>query len=123
MQSGGDEAVEGINAGITGLIEKNADKADEIMRIASGIDWTDENALVNFNNQLREIGVNIDKNGAEWESLKEGFSNINIAITPASMETVKSQLRELKDLANDITIGSIISDEDYDALMALKPEL
>jgi len=109
---------------ITTIMEKNSSKAQDIMNLASGIDWSKgEEALQEFNYQLLQMGINIDENSQEWQDMVMAMQSINTSVVHRDLDKVRADLVQIKEIAGDIEIGDIISDEDYDTLIRYKAEL
>lgn len=123
MYAGGDAAATQFNAGLESLMASHADSASDIMNIANSIDWTAADAMDQFNSQLAQAGIQIDKNSEAWKQMAEGIGKIQPKIEPRDYETVRKQFIELKSLAEKIKIGSIISDADYEKLIATDKKL
>lgn len=123
MYAGGDAAATQFNAGLESLMASHADSASDIMNIANSIDWTAADAMDQFNSQLAQAGIQIDKNSEAWKQMVEGIGKIQPKIEPRDYETVRKQFIELKSLAEKIKIGSIISDADYEKLIATDGKL
>ena len=118
LQAGGENAVISFNTGLEKLLNANADSAKQITQIAQTIDWTSATGLDEFNKQLELAGVQIDKNSEEWKSFINSLSNIPIKLEPADVQTIRKTFLDLKELAEKIQIGNIISDDDYEKLVA-----
>ena len=118
LQAGGENAVISFNTGLEKLLNANADSAEQISQIAQTIDWTSATGLDEFNKQLELAGIQIDKNSEEWKSFINSLSNIPIKLEPADVQTIRKTFLDLKKLAEKIQIGSIISDDDYEKLIA-----
>ena len=118
LQAGGENAVISFNTGLEKLLNANADSAEQITQIVQTIDWTSATGLDEFNKQLELAGIQIDKNSEEWKSFINSLSNIPIKLEPADVQTIRKTFLDLKKLAEKIQIGSIISDDDYEKLIA-----
>lgn len=118
MYAGGDAAAEAFNSGLEMLLTDHADNADQIMNIANSIDWTAADAMDQFNTQLAQAGIHIKEDSAAWQQLLNGVGQIKPRIEPRDYEAVRKQFIDLKSLAEKIKIGSIISDDDYEKLIA-----
>lgn len=118
MYAGGDAAAETFNSGLEMLLTDHADNADQIMNIANSIDWTAADAMDQFNTQLAQAGIHIKEDSAAWQQLLNGVGQIKPRIEPRDYEAVRKQFIDLKSLAEKIKIGSIISDDDYEKLIA-----
>lgn len=121
---GGNDVMQNFNEGMTGLLDKYSNKTEEIMSIANDIDWSSgEKGLQEFNYQLLKMGINIDENSDEWQQLVKAVSGINVSIVERDLDSIRTEIVEIKNLCKDITIGSIVSDDDYDKLIKYKAEL
>lgn len=121
---GGNDVMQSFNEGMTGLLDKYSNKTEEIMSIANDIDWSSgEKGLQEFNYQLLKMGINIDENSNEWQQLIKAVSEINVSIVERDLDSIRAEIVEIKNLCKDITIGSIVSDDDYDKLIKYKAEL
>ena len=118
MYAGGDAAAEAFNSGLEMLLTDHADNADQIMNIANSIDWTAADAMDQFNTQLAQAGIHIKEDSAAWQQLLNGVGQIKPRIEPRDYEAVRKQFIDLKSLAEKVKIGSIISDDDYEKLIA-----
>ena len=122
--AGGDDAANAMADSITTIMEKNSSKAQDIMNLASGIDWSKgEEALQEFNYQLLQMGINIDENSQEWQGMVMTMQSINTSVVHRDLDKTREDLVQIKEIAGDIEIGDIISDEDYDTLIRYKAEL
>lgn len=118
MYAGGDAAAEAFNSGLEMLLTDHADNADQIMNIANSIDWTAADAMDQFNTQLAQAGIHIKEDSAAWQQLLNGVGQIKPRIESRDYEAVRKQFIDLKSLAEKVKIGSIISDDDYEKLIA-----
>ena len=122
--AGGDDTANAMADSITKIMEKNSSKAQDIMNLASGIDWSKgEEALQEFNYQLLQMGINIDENSQEWQAMVMAMQSINTSVVHRDLDKIREDLVQIKEIAGDIEIGDIISDEDYDTLIRYKAEL
>ena len=103
---------------INTLMENNSAKAAEISEIASKIDWSNgEQGLRDLQGQLSEIGVYIDESDESWQNFAETLHEADISVLKYDLNTIRTQLIEIRDLTKDVELGSIISDEDYAKLL------
>ncbi len=118
LQAGGENVVMAFNSDLEKLLTANANSADKIMEIAQNIDWTSANGLDEFNKQLEAAGIEIDKNSAEWQAFVSSLERIPIKLQPTDVTKIRKTFLELSELASKIKIGSIISDDEYEKLIA-----
>ena len=118
LQAGGENVVMAFNHDLEKLLTANANSADKIMEIAQNIDWTSASGLDEFNKQLEAAGIEIDKNSAEWQAFISSLERIPIKLQPTDVAKIRKTFLELSELASKIKIGSIISDDEYEKLIA-----
>lgn len=118
LQAGGENVVMAFNHDLEKLLTANANSADKIMEIAQNIDWTSASGLDEFNKQLEAAGIEIDKNSAEWQAFVSSLERIPIKLQPTDVAKIRKTFLELSELASKIKIGSIISDDEYEKLIA-----
>lgn len=118
LQAGGENVVMAFNHDLEKLLTANANSADKIMEIAQNIDWTSASGLDEFNKQLEAAGIEIDKNSAEWQAFVSSLERIPIKLQPTDVAKIRKAFLELSELASKIKIGSIISDDEYEKLIA-----
>jgi hypothetical protein len=121
---GGEDAMKNFDTGLQGIMDKYSNKSEEIMSIANDIDWSQgESALQDFNYQLMQIGINIDEGSEEWNALVKTMSKMNTSVIDQDLDGIRSKIVDIKELAGEIEIGDVISDEEYDKLIKYKAEL
>lgn len=118
LQAGGENVVMAFNRDLEKLLTANTDSADKIMEIAQNIDWTSASGLDEFNKQLEAAGIEIDKNSVEWQAFVSSLERIPIKLQPTDVAQIRKTFLELSELASKIKIGSIISDDEYEKLIA-----
>lgn len=118
LQAGGENVVMAFSRDLEKLLTANTDSADKIMEIAQNIDWTSASGLDEFNKQLEAAGIEIDKNSAEWQAFVSSLERIPIKLQPTDVTKIRKTFLELSELASKIKIGSIISDDEYEKLIA-----
>lgn len=118
LQAGGENVVMAFNHDLEKLLTANANSADKIMEIAQNIDWTSASGLDEFNKQLEAAGIEIDKNSTEWQAFVSSLERIPIKLQPTDVTKIRKTFLELSELASKIKIGSIISDDEYEKLIA-----
>lgn len=123
LQAGGENVVMAFNRDLEKLLTANTDSADKIMEIAQNIDWTSASGLDEFNKQLEAAGIEIDKNSAEWQAFVSSLEHIPIKLQSTDVTKIRKTFLELSELASKIKIGSIISDDEYEKLIAVNGAL
>ena len=118
LQAGGENVVMAFNYDLEKLLTANANSADKIMEIAQNIDWTSASGLDEFNKQLEAAGIEIDKDSSEWQAFVSSLERIPIKLQPTDVAKIRKTFLELSELASKIKIGSIISDDEYEKLIA-----
>lgn len=118
LQAGGENVVMAFNHDLEKLLTANANSADKIMEIAENIDWTSASGLDEFNKQLEAAGIEIDKDSSEWQAFVSSLERIPIKLQPTDVTKIRKTFLELSELASKIKIGSIISDDEYEKLIA-----
>lgn len=118
LQAGGENVVMAFNHDLEKLLTANANSADKIMEIAENIDWTSASGLDEFNKQLEAAGIEIDKDSSEWQAFVSSLERIPIKLQPTDAAKIRKTFLELSELASKIKIGSIISDDEYEKLIA-----
>lgn len=121
---GGEAVANNFATSFNALLESNADHAKEIMQTATTIDWSQgDKAMQAFLAELEAQGIIIDENGKAWQNFASSLSDIPIAAKPDDLEKFRKDLQDLSKLAKDIKIGSIISDDDYNKILAIDKTL
>jgi hypothetical protein len=69
------------------------------------------------------MGVNIDENSEEWKKLVQEMQQANLSVLNNDLGSIRQKLTDIKKLTKDIELGSIISDEDYEKLLAYNAAL
>jgi hypothetical protein len=108
---------------------------DTINMVASGADWDklapeDQTAMLNeianidwsswdAGEQAIDIaeryGIAIDQTSQEWQNSIQKMRDASNSLPDLS--NITTQFKEIKSLANDIELGSVISEEDYNKLI------
>ena len=107
---------------LTNLLNNvNAEQAQTIAEIAGQLDWTDLNAVENFNTKLKEAGIDIDENNEAYQNFISSLSSANnvLAQSIKDLDTLTDKLKEINDLTEDLKIGSVISQDDYKKIISI----
>lgn len=119
-QNSGKETADNYVKAMDQIITNNADKAGQIMEIASGFDWTQgpAAAMSQLEGKLSEIDVAIDTTQESWiEFITTLEQNSKMSVLAFNLDTIRTSLQKIKSLVEDVEIGSIVSDEDYKELL------
>ena len=111
---GGLDALKGIFA--------NAGEDSEVLAgILNSIDWSAGDGLNQLNAALKEQGIDLDTNSAEWQSYIAYMENANYSAMN-TFSTLKDGLTTLNSM-RDAKVGDEIGLEEYEQLVAMFPEL
>lgn len=119
-RNSGEETTTKFVEAMNQIVTDNADKAGQIMEIASGIDWTQgpAAAMSQLEGKLSEIDVTINTTQESWiEFIAALEKNSKMSVLAFNLDTIRTSLQKIKSLVEDIEIGSIVSDEDYKELL------
>lgn len=116
--AGGSDAAEAMSEGLMGLMEQHSAKAEEIMNAAASIDWSKGEASLNeLNGKLFDMGIYIDENSEEWKAMVKSMEQINTSVVHRDLDSIRQDIVSIKEIAGNIEMGSVISDEDYQRLV------
>lgn len=118
---------EGLNAFSTMIAEGNFNES-EIQKISDAIaevDWTSSGAVNDLAVALEAAGIEIDENSVYWNKMVDAMeASTNVVQDVVNkLDTLRSTLASIAELTDDLHLGDIISDEDYDTLIANNEEL
>ena len=123
-QTSGAATQEAFSSVMDELIANNKDEADKIVEIASGIDWTSgEKGLIEFYNQLRDSGIEIDQNSERWQDLVTKMQTTPTSLLKHDFEAIREEIATIQELVNGISFGDIVSDEDFEKLRQYSTEV
>ena len=106
-----------VESSLAQLAIDNPAHMQEIISTASQIDWTDPKALERFNDLLASQGIILDQTSASYTDFIAALKDMPLSINPVEYQEVRKSFQSLKEMAEDIKIGSIISDEDYQKII------
>lgn len=106
-----------VESSLAQLAIDNPAHMQEIISTASQIDWTDPKALERFNDLLASQGIILDQTSASYTDFIASLKDMPLSINPVEYQEVRKSFQSLKEMAEDIKIGSIISDEDYQKII------
>lgn len=105
--------IEGLNKVLKNLTFEDQQAA--LIELAK-IDWSDWNSLEQVKIIMEEFGVEIDTTSDEWLKFAQNMRDANGAIPDFSK--LKQTLIDISSILKDLEFGNIISDEDYQTLIA-----
>lgn len=111
---------ENMMNGILSQVTNEEDKS-KMADILSGIDWTQWDAADKAAQAMEDMGYQIDTTSESWLNFTENMRETFKAIP--DLDSLVTQLQQVKDIASGIELGSIISEEDYNTLTAYNNEL
>ena len=117
------EATNFSNA-LTGIMEANSEDAEKIMQAATGIDWSQgQVALDQFNGQLYDMGIDIENNTELWNAFQNAVNNMSFSVVHQNLATMRETLASISKIAKDVSVGDVVSDEDYEKLTSVDGSL
>lgn len=108
---------------LASIIETGSFNEHEIGKIAdamSEIDWTSSGSINELEKKLEETGIQVDKSSEYWNELTsamEASQNVVLKVLN-NLNDLRGTLASISEITNDLHLGSIISDEDYETLVA-----
>ena len=84
------------------------------------INWSDWDAMEQADAIMKQFGVDIDTSSEEWKQFADEMRKANLA-TP-DYSKLKTNLQDISKILDSLDFGSIISDEDYQKLVAYNDE-
>ena len=118
-EAGGKEFVDGLNK----MLEQgnlNTEEKQKALTQLANIDWSNWDAMEQAEAIMESFGVEIDSTSAEWIEFTNNMRTANGAVP--DFTKLKSTLIEVSSILQDLDFGSIISDEDYQKLVAYNDE-
>ena len=116
-EEAGKKYVDGLNKMIEGL---DPEKQQEALEQLSQIDWSDWDAMEQADAIMKALGKEIDTTSEEWIIFAKNMRTAALAIPDFSK--LKEDLISVTSILSDLDIGSSISDEDYEKLVAYNDE-
>ena len=119
----GEEAGKEYENMMNGILSQVANEEDKskMADILSGIDWTQWDAADKAAQAMEDMGYQIDTTSESWLNFTENMRETFKAIP--DLDSLVTQLQQVKDIASSVELGSIISEEDYNTLTAYNNEL
>lgn len=111
-----------LNTLISGL---SGEEQASISQAAANVDWSSLTAVKDFQDNLERLGVTLDYNSENYKNFINSMSEGNKVLFAAvdNFKSIRETLAQLKDITDDISLGDIISDDDYKLLVSYNAEL
>ena len=99
--------------------------ADELSALLEGVDWGDPNAVAKLNAEIQKQGLNVDTSSAAWKAYTEAMSNAGMAMggIQSKFDALRDTIASTSSITKDLQTNDIISDEDYEKLLAVNPAI
>jgi TP901 family phage tail tape measure protein len=115
MAEGGEKMAEFFNKIMSGQTEEDAGK---ILSALTDIDWSSWDATDQAINTLDRLGLNIDMTKEEWEEMAAAMREANNASPIETMQNLVNTMSQLHEITSELEFGDVISEEDYNRLIA-----
>ena len=99
--------------------------ADDLQSLLAGVDWGDPNAVQQLNTAIEEQGLDIDTTSEAWIAYTTAMSEAGLAIggIHSQFANLRGEIASVQSITDGLESGSIISDEDYQTLLAMNPAI
>lgn len=116
---GGTNALQSLIAGLSGEEQAN------IAQAAANVDWGSLTANKDFQDQLEKLGITVNYNSDAYQNFIKSMDSGNRVLFAAidNFSSIREILANLKEITDGISLGDIISDDDYKTLVAYNAEL
>lgn len=122
-----DQAFQGqgarVSSSLATLFAKAGDNVGDLIDIFDNVDWLNFNSIIEAEEAARDLGIDI--NGKAWieytNAMKASARTAENFIN--SLDSLREALKSINDLSKDIKFGSIIKDEDYEALLKYNKQI
>lgn len=117
------------NEGFSNLdkwMRNNSEHTSEMLELFNSTDWASTSSVEELQRQLQDLGVEIDFSSEDWKNYTEAMRKnalLNVGSTIAQFTTLRETLAQIDSLLGNLEIGNIVSDETYQELIKLNPEL
>lgn len=117
-EQAGIQFVEGLNKMIADIDPEKQQEA--FSKLLTSVDWTSYDAFDQAQAILKEYGITISETDAKWQSF---VSNMRIASGALpDFSRIKTDLNNISAIVKTLKFGEMISDEDYQTLIAYNDE-
>lgn len=108
----GKDYIEGINYMMEQVPE---DKMTSVFDAISEIDWSSWDAGEQAVNILRNFGIEVDTTDEKWTNFINSMRDSMDALP--DLQTLTEELQKINEIKDDVELGSIITQDDYELLM------
>lgn len=124
FEQGGAEGLDAFNKMLASG-DFTSSEIEKISNIMSGIDWSASGAANELAAALEEAGIEVNKSSDYWDALITSMDNATNVVQDVinNLDTLRSTLASVAEITDDLKLGDIVSDEDYDTLVANNAEL
>lgn len=122
MADGGEEAAKAYTDGLDYILKDVSQKdMEKVLDQLSYIDWSNWDAGKDVVAIMESLGYTVDTATDEWNEFTDAMRDSFDAVP--DIEKLNEQLQQLDAIASDISLGDIISKEDYENLKNFNSEL
>lgn len=119
----GNSYIEGLNSIYDSIdwSQMTPDEATHIWNQILNFDWNEGNAE-DLQNMLTSIGAEIDYSSEAWQNFTQASASAFTYVAP-NIEELYEDFSKIHEIIDDIDLGSILSNEDYQLLVSYNDEL
>ena len=99
--------------------------AEELSTLLETVNWGDPNAVAKLNAAIQEQGLNVNTSSAEWLAYTSAMSQAGQAMigVQSQFDSLRQTMADTASIMKNLETNSIISDEDYEKLIAINPAI
>lgn len=99
--------------------------AEELSTLLESVDWGDPNAVAKLNAAIQEQGLNVNTSSAEWLAYTSAMSQAGQTMigVQSQFDSLRQTMADTASIMKNLETNSIISDEDYEKLIAINPAI
>ena len=119
---------QGLDALTALLADENGLDEEEfntLMEIFNNVDFSTSLGINDFILKIKAAGINISSLGENWDNfilaLSQSANPVYDIIN--NLDKLRNSLKSLKDILNDLKVGDVISEEDYQLIISKNAEL
>lgn len=120
---GGIEGADALSS-LLSMSQIDEESATAITQAYNSIDWTQGTALNEFNLALEKQGIVLDENSIAWNNFTIAMENAvnQVYSVVSNLTSITNNLANLKEILSDVSLGEIITDEQYQQLIEWNKE-
>ena len=115
---------DGVNA-LTELLSDSSlseDQIDNVLNKFESVDLTDSSSINEFVSYLNDIGIKTDSLGDSWDLFLQKV-NSGTAQWIKNTQQVFNNLAYIRDTVDNIKMGDLVTDEEYEKMRKINPEV